>query len=103
MTPTQEVESVLALVVGYYAAAGIMAAGFAMMFGGPPAAGSMMRLFFLRPVQLVVGGLATGMSVVLGGTWSGFVSVVSMFLRAVRRELKELAADVHWLIRRFDR
>jgi hypothetical protein len=91
------------MVLGYYATAGVMAAGFGMMFGGPSAAGAMIQLFFVRPVQLVLGTCLTGFGIVLSGLWSGFVNAVSMLGRALRREFKELAADLRWVVRRFDR
>ena len=68
--------------------------------GGASAAA---RLFLLRPLQVLIataGNLAHG---AVGNIWAGFIALVGGFARAIRRELKELLADVRWIVRGFHR
>ena len=99
---TAATELVRLLVTSYLTVA-IMAVGLATMLAGGSGASAAARFFFLRPQQMLLGGVLTFLTLMLGSTWTGFVSLVSMLARALRGELKELAADLRWVVRRFDR
>ena len=91
------------LVLTCYLTIALMGIGFAMMWVGPPGAGAAARFFFLRPLQALLGALRSACALVLGAVSAGTGWGISGIARAIWRELKELAADARWLVRRFDR
>jgi len=93
----QEIAQLLILLVAYYATFGIMAVGFAMMWGGERAAGSAARLFFLSPLQWLGQRMWMAIVAAVVATWTGFFAVIARWIAA---ELKELAADFRWLATR---
>ena len=91
------------LLLTFYLTIAIMGIGFAIMCGGPDAAGAAARLFFLAPLQALLGSLRSAGALMLGSLWTGAVWGIKRIAQATRRELKELAADLRWLVDRFDR
>jgi len=91
------------LVITFYLTIALMGIGFAIMCGGPDAAGAAARWFFLAPLQALLGRLRSAGALMLGSVWTGAVWARKRIAQATRRELKELAADVRWVVSRFDR
>jgi hypothetical protein len=88
------------LLARLYLTVAIMAVGFATMSAGGRGASSVARMFFARPLQVLAGGVTRVLARVLGVVWQAITAVARTFARAMRRELKELAADAHWLATR---
>jgi hypothetical protein len=91
------------LLVTLYLTIAIMGIGFAMLLGGPPAAGAAARFFFVGPVQALVSATHSAGRMVLGTLWAGAAWGANRIAQATRREVKELVADMRWVVRRFDR
>lgn len=102
-TDASAVGELLRLVLTVYLAVAIMGIGFGTMFAGGDGASAAARSFFLRPLQMLFAAAMKLVAMVFAGIAHGFVILGSMVGRATRREVKELVADVRWLVRRFDR
>jgi hypothetical protein len=82
-----------------YAAIGLMAVGFAIMLGGPPTAAATARFFFIRPLQSLITGSRMLVALVAAAIYGGLVRAIAVIGRGIATELRELVADVRWLIR----
>jgi len=91
------------LAVTFYLTIALMGIGFAIMCGGLDAAGAAARLFFLAPLQALLGSVRSAAALIVGSVWTALVWASKGIAQATRRELRELAADLRWLVRKFDR
>ena len=102
-TNATAVAELVRLVVTLYLTVAIMGIGFATMVAGSNGASAAARLFFVRPVQMVWGAVLALFALVFGSVWAGLAGLLATLIRALRRELREVAADFRWLVARFDR
>src|SRR5262245_54996601 len=100
---TDDICGLVAQLVTLYVAAAIMGIGFATMFAGSSGANAAGQFFFKRPLQVLSSGAAGIAAFLLAGTLRALGWVLARTARAARQELKELAEDVRWLVRQFDR
>ena len=78
----------------FYLTIAIMGIGFAVMFAGGKGASAAARFFFARPMQLIARTIGMAVLASLALLWRGAVRV----RKDLTAELKELAADLRWLI-----
>jgi hypothetical protein len=91
------------LVITFYLTIAIMGIGFAVMCAGPAGARAAARFFFLAPLQALLGAVSSASAIVLGTIWASVAWAINRTTQAAWRELKEVGADLRWLVRRFDR
>jgi hypothetical protein len=85
-------------VLALYACVGVMGIGFATMCAGERGARAAARFFFLRPLQSLNSGTRRAVMIVVASICAGLGKAITLISRGIATELKELAADVRWLI-----